>query len=240
MPSWPSVADPFPFQGAFAHRGFHGPERPENSLAAVAAARTANIGCEIDVRLAGDNTPVVFHDQDLKRLCHRGERIDRVASPHSATVRIERSRATIPTLAAALAVAGRTMPLLLELKTDGLPRRRLQAFAQAVSQLLRGHVGPIACLSFDRAFLQSLRQRGCPCPLGLALGHKAIPKDTGSYGTGGYEFVAVDRRLDPIPDLQPQLAWTVRDPSEARALLRSEIGVIFEGFNPLFLRTTAG
>ncbi len=57
---------------AYAHRGLWDAGAPENSLAAFEAARAAQIGVELDVRLTSDNVPVVFHDAGLERMCgHR-------------------------------------------------------------------------------------------------------------------------------------------------------------------------
>ena len=52
----------------FAHRGRHGRDAPENSLAAVSAAVTAGYGIEIDLQPAADGTPMVFHDATLDRM----------------------------------------------------------------------------------------------------------------------------------------------------------------------------
>ena len=54
-----------------AHRGLHTKDRkvPENSLPAFAAARSGGYGIELDVRLSKDEQVVVFHDDDLSRVC---------------------------------------------------------------------------------------------------------------------------------------------------------------------------
>lgn len=52
-----------------AHRGLVGPDRPENTLAAVDAALTAGAdGVEVDLRLTADGVLVLSHDADLRRL----------------------------------------------------------------------------------------------------------------------------------------------------------------------------
>ena len=51
-----------------AHRGWHGADRPENSLAAATAARDAGYAVECDVQLSADGEAVVFHDERLERL----------------------------------------------------------------------------------------------------------------------------------------------------------------------------
>ena len=45
---------PFLFGRPFAHRGLHGPRRPENSIAAFEAAVQAGYAIELDVRVSAD------------------------------------------------------------------------------------------------------------------------------------------------------------------------------------------
>ena len=61
-----------PFWGRnFAHRGLHSRDKsvPENSLKAFELASAAGYGMELDVQLTRDGQVVVFHDDDLKRVC---------------------------------------------------------------------------------------------------------------------------------------------------------------------------
>ena len=53
-----------------AHRALHDVTdgRPENSLAAIKAARTRGFGIEIDVQLSADDHAMVFHDYQMDRL----------------------------------------------------------------------------------------------------------------------------------------------------------------------------
>ena len=55
----------------FAHRGYYDNDRgiPENSLAAFHRARAHGYGVELDVQLTKDGEAVVFHDDDLNRMC---------------------------------------------------------------------------------------------------------------------------------------------------------------------------
>ena len=57
-------------QRPIAHRGYHDRNKTcwENSLSAFAAAVDKNFAIECDVHLSSDGVPVVFHDNDLKRL----------------------------------------------------------------------------------------------------------------------------------------------------------------------------
>ena len=54
-----------------AHRGFFDNKNgiPENSLPAFQKAVDAGLGIELDVQLSKDGYLLVFHDEDLKRMC---------------------------------------------------------------------------------------------------------------------------------------------------------------------------
>ena len=55
----------------FAHRGLHDRARGivENTLPAFEAARDHGWGIELDIQFSKDMQVVVFHDDDLQRLC---------------------------------------------------------------------------------------------------------------------------------------------------------------------------
>ena len=68
-----------PFDGVnCAHRGLHSQDKsvPENSLAAFRKAAENGYGVELDVQLSKDGQVVVFHDDDLKRVCGVDKRVD--------------------------------------------------------------------------------------------------------------------------------------------------------------------
>ncbi|HCK61228.1 MAG TPA: glycerophosphodiester phosphodiesterase, partial [Gemmatimonadetes bacterium] len=54
-----------------AHRGYHDMNNEvwENTLSAFDRAIEKNFSIECDLQLANDGVPVVFHDDDLSRLC---------------------------------------------------------------------------------------------------------------------------------------------------------------------------
>ena len=63
---------------AIAHRGFSS-DYPENtSLAFRKAIEAGADGFECDLRLTADGHVVVFHDDDLKRLCGRDGCIEKM------------------------------------------------------------------------------------------------------------------------------------------------------------------
>jgi glycerophosphoryl diester phosphodiesterase len=86
----------------WAHRGASA-HAPENTLAAFELAKTAGAdGIELDVRLDGDGTVIVFHDDDLRRLCGRPGRMEHLSAAERKTLRVggERRSPTCSTCSA--------------------------------------------------------------------------------------------------------------------------------------------
>lgn len=117
-----------------AHRGLPGPDRPENTLAAVRAALDAGAdGVEVDLRLTQDGVLALSHDPDLDRLCGTGTVIADTAWPvlreraRGAGLELTRVEELLPL------VAGH--PVVLELKTP--PPADLERTAQTVIAAVR-------------------------------------------------------------------------------------------------------
>ena len=100
-----------------AHRGAHGPGRPENTLPAFDAALACGAwGIEFDLRWTRDGVPVVVHDPDLARVFG----LD-VAVGRTAAAELQRLCPQVPTLAEVLARYGGRAHLMVELKAEPLP-----------------------------------------------------------------------------------------------------------------------
>lgn len=104
-------------QTIYAHRGLHHNEGgiPENSLAAFAAAAKAGYGVELDVQLTADQQVVVFHDNNLKRMCGVDKRVDELTYAEIQSYRLLNSDQCIPLLSDVLEVLNGTT-LLCEFK----------------------------------------------------------------------------------------------------------------------------
>ncbi len=239
----------------FAHRGLHDPRagRPENSLAAAAAAIGAGYGIECDLQLSRDGVPVVFHDAELDRL---------TASPGATAARttaeLERltllgTCETIPTLDALLALLGGQVPLLVELKDQtgvlGPGDGRLEA---ATAQALASYAGPVAAMSFNPSMVARMRALAPSLPAGLvtcaftAEDWPAVPAQRrealariAAFGEVGASFISHDRRDLAAPAVArlkaagvPVCCWTVRSPGEEREARAVADQITFEGYLP--------
>ena len=102
----------------YAHRGLHGKDLPENSLAAFRAAVTAGVGIELDVQLTADGEVVVFHDEDLLRMTGKAGSLYAHTYEELSALRLGGTEERIPTLREVLALVGGRVPLLVEIKPD--------------------------------------------------------------------------------------------------------------------------
>ncbi len=106
----------------YAHRGLHDNETqaPENSLAAFQKAVEAGYGIELDVQLSKDKIPVVFHDFTLKRICGVEGKVTDYTYEELQKFRLAQSNQTIPEFSEVLRLVDGKVPLIVELKIEGL------------------------------------------------------------------------------------------------------------------------
>jgi len=182
-----------------AHRG-HSVGSPENTLAAIRRAVTANAPwIEIDVQVAKDGTPVLLHDLSLERTTDVATvypdraRDDGLAFPVADFSVAELAELDagawfakrfagerLPTLAGALRTAGRRTGLMLELKrpsaNDGLEdavARVLEATPPWSDPRVRAR--RVLMLSFDPDALRSYHARDQAPGLGLIYRKSEAP-----------------------------------------------------------------
>lgn len=137
-----------PFYGRYiAHRGLHSGNSavPENSLPAFRAAIDQGYGIEFDLRITLDGRVVVFHDDDLLRMCGTPGRLEDLTLSQLRQLRLLGSRETVPLFSELLELTSGRCPLIVELKSS----RRNKALCQAALKLLRDYHGPWCVESFD-------------------------------------------------------------------------------------------
>ncbi|MCE5188475.1 MAG: glycerophosphodiester phosphodiesterase [Eubacteriales bacterium] len=122
LPARSTKAQRAPFvRRMFAHRGLFSADQavPENSLPAFRAAAAAGYGVELDVQLTKDKVVVVFHDDDLKRVCGVEARVDAYTFAELQAFPLLDTAERIPTFSDVLAVLDGKIPMIVELKSSG-------------------------------------------------------------------------------------------------------------------------
>ena len=147
-PEKPDEKKKAPFLGRnIAHRGLHSADGsvPENSLPAFRAAVEAGYGVEFDVHLTADGGLVVFHDDDLKRMCGADIALESLRSDELRKYRLGDTQEHIPTLGEVLGVIGGETPIILELKRGHNDRE----LCIRTRDMLRAYRGDVCIESFD-------------------------------------------------------------------------------------------
>ncbi len=101
-----------------AHRGLHdaGSGIPENSLLAFEKAIEAGFAIENDIHLTKDGEVVVFHDDDLYRMCGIHGAPEEMTLAQLKELKLGDTEERIPTLRECLDVVEGKVPLLIEFK----------------------------------------------------------------------------------------------------------------------------
>jgi glycerophosphoryl diester phosphodiesterase len=209
----------------WAHRG-DSAHVTENTIAAFAAARaTGADGVELDVRLDGSGEAVVFHDDDLERLCGRPGRLEKLPAGERAALRVLGGHA-IPTLAASIEECG-ALELDVEMKSPGAGRAG--RLAAKVAEVIRrsGAAERIIVSSFDPLALLQFRRHAPEIALAyLFHAEQALPLRLGLPAPiAGVAAVHPDERLVTAAAVERWHArgyavntWTVDDPGRLREL----------------------
>lgn len=245
LPAESSPEKRAPFWGRnFAHRGLHSKDKsvPENSLAAFTAAVDAGYGIELDIQLSKDGEVVVFHDDDLARVCGVQARVDSLTLAQLRELPIHSTTQHIPTLQEVLDTVAAQVPLIIELKMG--PRNR--ELCERAWKILRQYDGDLCIESFDPRIVRWFKKH---VP-GLLRGQLAAPAKILGKGAQGVlvgwllsnflarpQFIAYQAGKKPftvflVEQFAMRIAWTARPTDDTNALEAANDGVIFEFYLP--------
>ncbi|NLN65619.1 MAG: glycerophosphodiester phosphodiesterase [Clostridiaceae bacterium] len=236
---------PMPF---FAHRGLHGDGIPENSIAAFRKARQKGLGVELDVRLTLDNKLVVFHDDDLKRLCGEPYSVEQLKYDDLKKFSLSGTEEKIPLFEEVLKVL-EGMPVICEIKS--LPGDAVGEVCEAVCRHIAEYNGFVCIESFNPYVVQWFAKnrpdliRG-QLSMNFMPTKKALPVIQAFLMTnllvnvlGRPDFIAYRHTDDSVgfflcrKIFKPVCAaWTICSEKEKKAANLKYQAIIFEKFHP--------
>ena len=231
------------FSRPIAHRGLHGIDAPENSLAAFGKAIEAGFPIEIDVRPIDDGTVVVFHDDKLTRMTDLNGYVCNMTKSDLEKVRLRNSDERIPTFKEVLEfVDGRT-PLLIEIKNDST----VGQLERDTLELLSSYKGEYAVQSFNPYSMEFFKKNAPQIPRGqlscffdkkdLGFFKRFVLKRLKMNKVSSPDFISYNHANLPNKYVTktklPTLAWTVRSNAEMEKCLPYCDNIIFENFIPV-------
>ncbi len=252
LPRVSSGADTEPLLRDFAHRGLWTKEIPENSLSAFAAAVRAGYGIELDLQLSRDGQIMVFHDDDLRRMCGVNKRVSDLTCAQLKALRLKHSQETIPTLGEVLRLVRGRVPLMLEFKGE-LPN---QTLCLRASRLLDTYAGAFCIVSFSPLILRWFKHYRPSFARGQLVTKSRKSSRRGSRFVGFLlshfllnflsrpDFISVNvalrRRLSVRlltgPLRTHSFLWTVRTENEYKDCKRRGFFPILESLQPKYIQ----
>lgn len=223
-----------------AHRGYHDLNKHvwENTLSAFSRAVEAGFAIECDLHYASDGVPIIFHDEDLQRLCNLNGDIRDRTSRELGLIAVGGTNDKVPTLRQLLDLVKGKVPLVLELKGREADD---EGFAEAVLEVLEGYEGKVALMSFDHWLLRDLKALGAPYPLGLTANGNT-PEDFRMHAKAmeiGLDFISYHYGDLPNAFIRgerekglPVITWTVHDEAARKHSFEHADQMTFEGFDP--------
>ncbi len=228
-----------------AHRGFHSQTAPENSMLSFKLSREQGYGIELDVRLIADGTPIVFHDDTLKRMTGQDGYVINVKDVKELkTFKLNNSEETIPTLEEVLTEFGGNTPILIELKDYNIK----SDLEQKVYELISKHKGDYAVMSFNPYSVRWFKRFAPEVVRGiLSSSFKnekisfvkkfMLSKANFIKKIADPQFIAY--KWDEVPNRYvkkfkelPLLVWAVNTQSDYMKVAQHCDNIIFENFKP--------
>lgn len=139
---------------AYAHRGLHGNDVPENSIKAFQLAKAAGYGIELDIHLLADGNLAVIHDAALVRTTGAEGNIEDLTTRQLKDFHLEGTEQTIPEFGTVLDLLAGEVPIIVELKCVN---HNYATLCQTACKMLDSYQGPYCMESFDPRCIRWLR-----------------------------------------------------------------------------------
>ena len=232
----------------YAHRGFHDnqSDAPENSAKAMRLAVENGYGIELDVQLTKDEQVVVFHDNNLKRVCGVDAPVNSMTYKELQQLRLLNSDEKIPLFSDVLKIIDGKVPLIMEVKMVDSKTR----VCELANEELKDYKGVYCMESFHPFAVRWYRKNRSDVVRGQLSSH--FKKEGQKEGfqewlvhtllvdvLGRPDFVAyshksannLSRNLTKMFGATA-VAWTIRSQEELDRNRKKFDLFIFEGFRP--------
>lgn len=227
-----------------AHRGLHNKKAPENSLLAFKRAVEKGYAIELDLHLLQDGTPVVFNDEELKRMTNKDGYISKLKKEDLSSYKLLKTDQTIPTFKEVLDLVNGQTPLLIEIKNTG----KVGEIESIVLNMLKKYNGEYAIQSFNPFTLNyfyvnapdilrgqlsgSLKNSDISRAKKFFLKRMTFNKKVSKPNFISYEYINVPNRFVRKYKHLPLLVWSVPSQEEYMKVVKHCDNIIFEGFEP--------
>ena len=222
-----------------AHRGLHKSRIiPENSIQAFKNAMGKNYAIEFDINITIDNQIVIFHDDDLNRLCNKKERIEEVTYDFLKDLKLYESDEKIPLLKELLVEISGKILLVIEIKKH----KNIGILENKLVDLLENYKGKYLICSFDKEILSWFKKYKPNFKRGLIF--ESNPKKFEKYNKTLFlykyyktkaDFISLDYKLLDssvydfcVKNSLDLITWTIRNKENYDKIKIKVDAIIFE------------
>lgn len=180
-----------------AHRGVHNnKEVVENSIEAFKLAKEKGYAIEFDISITKDNRLVIFHDDNLKRICGVDKNINDVTYEELKKLKLLNTDEHIPTFKELLEVVDGKVFLDIEIKTTS---KRKEVVDLTLKEL-ENYKGELSLKSFDPKIVRLLQKKTKDYKIGLLLTLNNSNKIFNFFIKKGiylvhYDFLSIDSKM---------------------------------------------
>lgn len=224
-----------------AHRGLHHNKLiPENSLLSFKKAIENNYSMEFDINITNDNKIVVFHDENLFRLCNKKENIEEVGYSFLKNLNLYKTNERIPLLEEVLSLVNGKNTLIIEIKKH----KNIGLLEEILFKLLEKYEGEYFLCSFEKDILIYLKKSGLNQKIGLIF--ESFPNNLKKYEKTLFlyrffkvkpDFISLDEKLldSSIYNFCKKkgieiITWTIKNKNRYEKIAKKVDGIIFENF----------
>ena len=191
-----------------AHRGLHTSKIRENTLPSFIKCVDKNYVIELDIHLLTDNTIVVYHDHNLKKLTGVNKIIETLSYAQLSKIKISK-KYTIPTLKQVMHIVDGKVPVLIEVKDVDNNSK----FEEELVKILDDYNGEFAIQSTNPFVIDWFYKNRRDYVIGLIVFNDLKYKLVKKY-IRKIDFISVYKKQLPFKINKLVLGWTIRKQSE--------------------------
>lgn len=191
-----------------AHRGVHNSNISENTLPAFVKSIDKNYIIELDIHILTDNTIVIYHDHNLKKLTGVNKVIETLSYPQLSKIKVNK-KYTIPTLKQLLHILEGKVPILIEIKD----MNNNSKFEEELVKILDNYKGKFAIQSMNPFVIDWFYKNRKDYVIGLIIFNELNYNIVKKY-TKKIDFISVYKKQLPFKTKLLTLGWTIRKESE--------------------------
>lgn len=220
------------------HRGRYSYNYPENSIPAFIETIKNNKMIELDIHIIKDNTVIVFHDDNLKRMCENNSNVRDLTYKEICKFRLANSNYGIPTFKEVLNLVNGKVPLDIELKCDVLDG----SLEEEAFKLLKDYNGKFILKSFHPCIVKNLKKLrkkyNLNCKIGLLVKNPSVLFF--SLIVANPDFVSYNYKCREklffkiISHIKPTLLYTIKEKNVFKIIKNEKFyGYIVENYEDI-------